>query len=192
MHQPQNQRLASPNLQLMNPNTAPDMTLESRHDRLFVSSGILLGVGFAGFFDGIVLHQILQWHHMLTSVRPTDSVEDLAANTFWDGIFLMSASLFTVIGLVLFWQARQQGSLTQSVKRFVGALLVGAGGFNLIEGIIDHHLLGIHHVKTGANEAVWDIGFLVLNAVLVGLGSLMLRTEQRSLEASSNEPQTET
>jgi uncharacterized membrane protein len=29
--------------------------------------GILLGIGLGGFVDGIVLHQILQWHHMLTS-----------------------------------------------------------------------------------------------------------------------------
>src|SRR5215203_5499138 len=51
-----------------------------------VSGGILLGLG--GFFDGIVLHQILQWHHMLTSAGyPADSVENLNINTFLDGIF---------------------------------------------------------------------------------------------------------
>ena len=26
----------------------------------------LMGVGLGGFIDGILLHQILQWHHMLT------------------------------------------------------------------------------------------------------------------------------
>jgi uncharacterized membrane protein len=26
----------------------------------------LMGIGLGGFIDGIVLHQILQWHHMLT------------------------------------------------------------------------------------------------------------------------------
>jgi hypothetical protein len=25
-----------------------------------------MGVGLGGFVDGILLHQILQWHHMLT------------------------------------------------------------------------------------------------------------------------------
>ena len=29
--------------------------------------GILLGVGLGGFVDGMMLHQILQWHHTLTS-----------------------------------------------------------------------------------------------------------------------------
>ena len=35
-----------------------------------VSAGILLGTGLGGFVDGIVLHQILQWHNMLSSIRP--------------------------------------------------------------------------------------------------------------------------
>jgi uncharacterized membrane protein len=26
----------------------------------------IMGLGLGGFIDGIVLHQILQWHHMLT------------------------------------------------------------------------------------------------------------------------------
>jgi uncharacterized membrane protein len=38
-----------------------------------LSPGVLIGFGVGGFVDGIVLHQILQWHHMLTSAgyRPT-------------------------------------------------------------------------------------------------------------------------
>jgi uncharacterized membrane protein len=35
--------------------------------RFPVSAGILFGLGLGGFFDGIVLHQILQWHHMVTN-----------------------------------------------------------------------------------------------------------------------------
>ena len=48
-----------------------------------VSAGILFGLGLGGFFDGIVLHQVLQWHHMVTSAGyPPDSVENLEFNTF--------------------------------------------------------------------------------------------------------------
>lgn len=39
--------------------------------------GIVLGVGLGGFFDGIVLHQVLQWHHMFSSVYPVDTVSGL-------------------------------------------------------------------------------------------------------------------
>ncbi len=31
---------------------------------LFIARDIL-GLGLGGFFDGIVLHQILQWHHLI-------------------------------------------------------------------------------------------------------------------------------
>ena len=45
------------------------MPSRSRLDEegFLVSAGILFGLGLGGFFDGIVLHQVLQWHHMLTS-----------------------------------------------------------------------------------------------------------------------------
>jgi uncharacterized membrane protein len=57
------------------------------------SAGILLGLGMGGFFDGIVLHQLLQWHHMLTSAGyPADSVPNLEVNTFWDGLFHASTT----------------------------------------------------------------------------------------------------
>jgi len=53
----------------------------------FRNAGILLGIGFGGFVDGIVLHQILQWHHMLTSEGsyPATTVAGLEANTLADG-----------------------------------------------------------------------------------------------------------
>jgi uncharacterized membrane protein len=39
--------------------------------------------------DGIVLHQILQWHHMLTDTgdNPANTVVGLEANTLADGFF---------------------------------------------------------------------------------------------------------
>lgn len=53
-----------------------------------VSAGFLLGLGLGGFFDGIVLHQVLQWHHMLSSAGyPPDTLANLEANTFFDGLF---------------------------------------------------------------------------------------------------------
>lgn len=41
-----------------------------REEGRFNRGGFLLGIGFGGFVDGIVLHQLLQWHHMLTVGRP--------------------------------------------------------------------------------------------------------------------------
>jgi uncharacterized membrane protein len=48
-----------------------------------VAAGLLFGLGLGGFFDGILLHQVLQWHHMLSSAGyPPDSVQNLQVVMF--------------------------------------------------------------------------------------------------------------
>jgi uncharacterized membrane protein len=144
-----------------------------------ITAGVLLGMGGAGFFDGIVLHQILQWHHMITSIKPTIGMSNLLANTFWDGLFHAGDYLLTVAGIVFLWRAASQPQTTLSLKTFVASLLIGAGGFNFIEGAIDHQILGIHHVKPGPNQLTWDIGFLVLGAFIAINGWILLQTNLR-------------
>ncbi len=153
-------------------------------DRKFpISAGILFGLGLGGFFDGIVLHQILQWHHMLTSAGyPSNTVRNLQINTLWDGIFHASTYVFVVLGLIILWRTAHRAHLWWSSKLLVGTILIGFGIFNLVEGIIDHHLLGIHHVnETVAREhwVYWDVGFLIWGAAMLIVGWLMLKTGQR-------------
>lgn len=144
------------------------------------SAGIFFGLGLGGFFDGIVLHQILQWHHMVTSAGyPPDSVANLKINTFFDGLFHAATYIFVVIGLLLFWRAAHRFRLWWSGKMLAGSLLIGFGLFNVIEGIINHHLLELHHV----NETVprdqwiyWDGGFLALGVAMLVGGRWLLRT----------------
>lgn len=148
-----------------------------------VSAGILFGLGLGGFFDGIVLHQILQWHHMLTSAGyPPDSVHNLKINTVWDGLFHAATYLFVLIGLLILWRAARKVHAPWSGKMLAGTVLMGFGIFNLVEGIINHQILGIHHV----NETVpvgqwiyWDIGFLVWGAAMLAGGWALLRTGKR-------------
>jgi len=89
-----------------------------------IAAGILLGLGLVGFVDGILLHQILQWHHMLSSVRPAHTVSDLELNMVWDGLFDASTWVLTV-GLVLLWRAGQRDDVPWSSKTFLGSLLIG-------------------------------------------------------------------
>jgi uncharacterized membrane protein len=139
-----------------------------------ITAGILFGLGLGGFFDGIVLHEILQWHHMLTGIGyPDTTVAGLKINTLADGLFHLGTYILTVSGLVVLWRTLERGSVSWSSRAFGGALLMGAGIFNLVEGIIDHHLLGIHHVKPGPNELAWDLGFLAVGALLVIIGWLL-------------------
>ena len=81
-----------------------------------ISAGLLFGLGLGGFFDGIVLHQVLQWHHMLTSAGyPANSVPNLEVNTLWDGFFHLSTYVFVVLGLfILFRYLLQSQSFRDS------------------------------------------------------------------------------
>lgn len=158
---------------------------QRNHSGLLVAAGILIGAGLlAGFVDGILLHEILQWHHMITSVRPATNLSNLEVNTLADGLFHLGTWTLTIIGGVLLWRAGGREDVSWSPKIFGGSLLFGAGLFNVIEGIIDHQILGIHHVKPGPNQLAWDIGFLLLGAGLALVGWIVLRSGQKeSLES---------
>jgi len=136
-------------------------------------SAILLGIGFGGFVDGIVLHQMLQWHHMATGVHgyPMTTVSGLEINTLFDGFFHVATWLFVLAGSIATVVAWRQGRLAPTWRFHLGLLLVGWGVFNLVEGVVDHQILGIHHVRDDlGGPLAWDIGFLVLGALLVLVG----------------------
>lgn len=95
-----------------------------------------------------------------------------------DGLFHIFDGLMTAIGIFLLWRAANSKDVPMSSKPFIGSLLIGMGSFNAIEGILDRQILGIHPVKTGANELAWDIGFIAVGLLIAGLGWLLVRTSQ--------------
>jgi uncharacterized membrane protein len=149
-----------------------------------LSAGIFFGLGLGGFFDGIVLHQVLQWHHMVTSAGfPPDSVDNLKLNTLLDGLFHVCTYIFVVVGLIVLWRSAHRRHLYWSTRLLIGSLLLGFGLFNVVEGVINHQILGLHHV----NETVprqqwiyWDIGFLIWGAAMLVGGWVLLKTGKRS------------
>lgn len=159
------------------------MSLDLGPSRHFpVSAGIFFGLGLGGFFDGIVLHQVLQFHHMLSSWYPVNTLENLQLNTFWDGIFHSATYVFVLIGLVLLWRSAQRRHLYWSSRLLIGTMLLGFGIFNTVEGIVDHHVLGIHHVnETVPREQwwIWDIGFTLSGIAMIVIGWLIMRSGQR-------------
>jgi uncharacterized membrane protein len=143
--------------------------------------GILLGIGLGGFVDGIVLHQILQWHHMLTSEGdyPDTTLAGMETNTVADGLFHAFTWVIVVLGLWILWQRTNDWRWAASGRALIGWMLVGWGAFNLIEGIVDHEILRIHHVREGAgHQTAYDVGFLVFGALLILVGWLIARTDE--------------
>ena len=104
--------------------------------------GLLLGIGLGGFLDGILLHQIFQWHNMLSAVDPPTSMPAMRRNMRADGLFHLATWLSTCAGVVALWSAGPGGRAPVEGRAFAGDLLLGWGLFNLVEGLIDHHLLG--------------------------------------------------
>jgi uncharacterized membrane protein len=158
--------------------------------RPLVAAGMLLGMSFAAFFDGIVLHQILQWHHMICQERtchPT-SIADLQRKDRADGWFHLGAYAVLLLGTAQLFRAARTRGVVLSGAAFVGSLLAGAGLFNLVEGVIDHHLLQIHHVRFGPDRVAWDLNFLAVSALVFGAGVALIRSASAHLPAPADAP----
>ncbi|TLM72908.1 DUF2243 domain-containing protein [Pseudarthrobacter sp. NamB4] len=148
----------------------------------------LFGMGVGGFVDGIVLHQLLQWHHMLshTVSGNTRTVPGLELNTLADGLFHSAMWVLVVAAAALAIRARQQGRLSPSWGFHGGLALAGWGVFNIVEGLVNHQLLQIHHVRDDlGGPLAWDLGFLAFSAVLVAVGWFLYRHGKRLEKPSS-------
>lgn len=153
--------------------------------RSLAAPGILLGMGLGGFLDGIVLHQVLQWHHLLTTTDrdhvgipyyPDTTVHGLEMNTLWDGIFHVVTWLLVLTGMAMLFSRVERGrGRTWRLNALWPWILVGWGVFNVVEGLLSHQILGIHHVRPGDAELAWDLGYLAMGVVLIAVGWLLAR-----------------
>ncbi len=146
--------------------------------RNVIVAGIILGLGLGGFVDGILLHQILQWHHMATSASDPAIAENVALNTTLDGIFHAATWVLVVIGIALLIRAWRTTPTAPRTRDVLGAALAGWGIFNVVEGIVDHHILGLHHVwpQGPGGLLAWDLGFLAFGGLLITIGWAMVHT----------------
>jgi len=129
--------------------------------------GVLVGIGIAGTLDEVVLHQLLGWHHFYD--RSTPSVGLLS-----DGLFHILSTVLLVIGVIQLVERRRTTS--DPPRLALAGILLGAGGFNLYDGTIQHKLLGLHQVRAGVpNNLPYDLAFLAIAATVTLAGALLLR-----------------
>jgi uncharacterized membrane protein len=152
-----------------------------------IKAGIVLGLGFGGFADGIVLHQILGWHHLVCVTehcQPT-SIEHLQRQNTQDGFFHLAVWIISLAGAAMLFRAARRDVPSWSGRVLSGAMLAGWGLFNFVEGVIDHQILGIHHVLPGhPQQLLWDMLFLGSGIVLGIVGWLLMRpAHERSIVA---------
>ena len=146
-------------------------------------SGLLYGLGFGGFIDGIVLHQIFQWHHMVSHEESMKTVAGLEVNTLADGLFHVATWFLVLAGSITAITAWRAGRLAPNWRFHFGLVIAGWGIFNVVEGLVDHQILGVHHVRDDLGGPLsWDLGFLAFGVLLVVGGWLLHRQGLRSLE----------
>lgn len=144
-------------------------------------AGLVLGLGLGGFADGIVLHQILGWHHLIctTETCQPETVEALKVQNMQDGFFHLATWLLTIAGVVMLFCAGRAAH-EWSGRVLSGAMLAGWGVFNLVEGIVNHHVLRIHQVRPGhPNELLFDWLFLASGVLLIAVGAWINRSAGR-------------
>ena len=135
-------------------------------------SGLLLGVGFAGFVDETVFHQLLHWHHFYDRSTP-------AAGLVSDGLFHAFSWFATVASLFLLMDARRRGRVSRT--RWWGGVLVGTGAFQLYDGTVQHKLLDLHQIRYGVDLTPYDWAWNAVAVALLAAGALLLsRTRDRA------------
>ncbi len=137
-----------------------------RQLRRTVWSGILAGFGLAAFLDESIFHQILHWHHFYD--RST-----VAAGLVSDGLFHAFGFTSMVVGLFLMADSLRRGGFIP--KRWWGALLLGAGSFQLYDGTVQHMLLRLHQIRYGVTIWPYDLTWNLLAAAMITIGIVLLR-----------------
>jgi uncharacterized membrane protein len=143
--------------------------------RSLKQAGFLLGFALGGFFDGILLHQILQWHHLLSNV---DAARDMRVQILADGLFHALMYVVAAVALVQLWRARTAAAQPGASGRLWGAALLGFGLWHIVDGVLSHWVLGIHRIRMDSpNPLMWDlIWFFVFGVLPAVAGWRLLRS----------------
>lgn len=128
--------------------------------------GLLLGIAFGGFFDGIVLHQILQWHHLFSGLSG-GRWGDLRVQLLADGLFHLLMYLLAACALMLLVRGRHSLSMPGARDTLLVVFVTGFALWHLLDAVLSHWLLGIHRIRMdSAQPLAWDIGWLLVFGLL--------------------------
>lgn len=144
--------------------------MDSNRTRL-IRATVVIGIGLMAAVDEIVFHQLLAWHHFYDRATP-------AVGLFTDGLLHAAELVAVVAGFFMYADARRQGP----IDRFAawGGFFLGAGGFQLFDGLIDHKVLRVHQIRYGV-EDLWryDLGWNLAGIAMLAVGWMLLRRSRR-------------
>lgn len=128
-------------------------------------SGILFGLGLVAFIDEAVFHQLLHWHHFYDK-------STTAIGLISDGFFHAFSWLATVGSLFLVADLRRRNAWWP--LRWTGGLCLGAGGFQLYDGTIQHKLMKLHQIRYDVNILPYDLVWNITSFIMIVVGILLL------------------
>lgn len=103
--------------------------LVGRTDRISTIPGLIFGLGFGGFVDGIALHQIAHWHNMGSAVLPPTTMEAMKQSMTWDGYFHVAMLVLSILGVFLLLRDAHRGITLPRAGTFTGQLILWLGAF---------------------------------------------------------------
>lgn len=163
-----------------------DRTTARARGRTVVTRRALLaagtfGFGFSGLIDVLVLHHVLQWHHLLTGIYPMNTLDGLRTNLLADGLFSIGMLIVMCVGGGLLWRAERRTEAPLAVRPLAGAALIGLGVFDVYDAVVDHALLGLHQ-PVGPGGQPLSLGgqynphWIVVSLLFVGAGYYIYST----------------
>lgn len=134
-------------------------------------AGYALGFGLGGFFDGILLHQILQWHHLLSGLE--EARQDIRLLILTDGLFHALMYVIAAAGLWLLWRSRAAFAVSGADRLLSANAMIGFGSWHILDSVLSHWILGIHRIRMDVdNQLFWDLlWFVVFGLVPLALGA---------------------
>ncbi|KHF38168.1 DUF2243 domain-containing protein [Halalkalibacter okhensis] len=129
-------------------------------------SGILFGLGLIAFFDEMVFHQLLRWHHFYD--RSTTDIGLIS-----DGLFHAFSWFATIGGLFMFADLRRRSAVWMT--RWWGGVLFGAGVFQLYDGIVQHKIMRLHQIRYVENVIIYDLVWNIGAVIMVIIGFILIR-----------------
>lgn len=155
---------------------SPSRDTSPRLDRGVATGWIMIGFALGGFFDGILLHQILQWHHLLSGIDdPAGS--DLHFQVTMDGLFHLLMYVVAVAGTIVIVARRAKSVHPATSSTILRLTLFGFGVWHVVDAVVSHWLLGIHRIRMDSDvPLLWDIAWLVIFGIVPILIALLLPT----------------
>ncbi len=127
-------------------------------------AGVMIGVGLMAAVDEIVFHQLLAWHSFYDRAGGTVGLVS-------DGV-LHAVELFLLIaGFFVLASTLRRG--TASAGASLAGLFLGAGGFQLFDGLINHKVLRFHQIRYGVDVLPYDLAWNAAALVLLLLGAVL-------------------